>query len=140
MTARVPTRLELQLPRTPATPAIARRRLVERFAADLDNRALQDAELLTSELVTNAVLHGRGPIELTVLLDETHLTVDVTDHGNGFERPAREPRGLDAVGGQGLNIVDALANRWGIQPGRSRVWFELERHLPRLRAADQSVA
>jgi anti-sigma regulatory factor (Ser/Thr protein kinase) len=140
MSARAPIRLELQLPPTAHTPTVARRRLVERFGADLENHALHDAELLTSELVTNAVLHGRGPIELIALLDETHLTVDVTDHGGGFERTAREPRDLDAVGGHGLNIVDAVASRWGIQRGRSRVWFELERHQPRSGPVDRSVA
>lgn len=133
-------RLELQLLSTPHSPAVARRRLVERFGADLDSHALQDAQLLTSELVTNAVLHGRGPIELTMLLDETHLTVDVTDHGGGFERTARGPRALDAVGGHGLNIVDALASRWGIQDGSSHVWFELERHHRRPGPTDKSLA
>ncbi|MGN6867684.1 MAG: ATP-binding protein [Solirubrobacteraceae bacterium] len=140
MTAQAPTRLELQLLPTPHTPTVARRRLVERFGADLDSHALQDAQLLTSELVTNAVLHGRGPIELTMLLDETHLTVDVTDHGGGFERAARGPRALDAVGGHGLNIVDALASRWGIQHGSSHVWFELERHQRRPGPVDESLA
>ncbi|HSC02768.1 MAG TPA: ATP-binding protein [Solirubrobacteraceae bacterium] len=126
MTGYAPTRLELQLLPTSHTPGIARRRLVERFAPELDTDRLQDAMLLTSELVTNALIHGRGRIEVSALLDESRLTVDVTDQGDGFERVPRE-RGLDTVGGHGLYIVDALASRWGIHRGSSHVWFELER-------------
>jgi two-component sensor histidine kinase len=124
--------LELALRPTPQTPRIARRRLAERFAAQLGDDELQDAKLLTSELVTNAVLHGRGQIELTARLDENRLTVDVADEGHGFE-PAGLERPFDAVGGHGLNIVDTIASRWGIQAGSSHVWFELDRRGPRLR-------
>lgn len=130
MTADPPTRLELQLLPTPDTPWIARRQLADRFSAILDCNDLQDAKLLISELVTNAVIHGRGQIELRALLDENHLTVDITDQGDGFKRPAHE-WDLDAVGGHGLHIVDAVASRWGLYEGSSHVWFELERHGPR---------
>jgi anti-sigma regulatory factor (Ser/Thr protein kinase) len=99
---------------------------VEGFAADLDPRELEDARLLTSELVTNAVVHGRGGIELIALLDDARLTIEVTDHGEGFERTIH--RGdLNPLGGNGLNIVDALASRWGIDDGSSHVWVELAR-------------
>jgi anti-sigma regulatory factor (Ser/Thr protein kinase) len=92
---------------------------------------LEDARLLTSELVTNAVVHGRGAIGLSALLDEDRLMIEVIDEGDGFERTVRQ-HGLDAVGGNGLNIVDRLASRWGIHAGSSHVWFELERPGPRL--------
>ena len=124
-------RLELQLPRSEAAPAIARGRVVERFAGELDGQELANARLLTSELVTNALVHGRGAIELSAALDEDRLLVEVTDDGGGFERIMRE-HDFDAVGGHGLNIVDALASRWGIHEGNSHVWFELERPGPRL--------
>lgn len=121
-----PTRLELHLPPAPQTPGIARRRLTERFAAQLADDELRDAALLISELVTNAVLHGRGRIDLSARLDGDRLTVDVADQGNGFQRTSRKPD-VHAVGGHGLNIVDALASRWGIDKGTSHVWFELQR-------------
>lgn len=126
-----PARLELRLPRSEEAPEIARRRVVELFAGELGRRELEHARLLTSELVTNAVMHGRGAIELSAALDEDRLFVEVTDHGEGFERSMRK-RDFDAVGGNGLNIVDALASRWGIHEGSSHVWFELERPGPRL--------
>ena len=125
MSASVPDRLELHLSPTPHAPMIARRRVAERFASGLDNGELQNAKLLISELVTNAVMHGHGPIELLALLDESRLTVDISDRGEGFERPRHE-RDPDAIGGYGLNIVDALASRWGIHEGSSHVWFEIE--------------
>lgn len=108
--------------------------MVERFGEELDPRQLEDARLLTSELVTNAVVHGQGPVGLTALLDEDRLMIEVVDQGDGFERAVRE-RSVDAVGGKGLIIVDALASRWGIHAGSSHVWFELERPGPRLGTA-----
>jgi hypothetical protein len=80
--------------------------------------------------VTNAFVHGRGAICLSALLDEDRLMIEVTDEGEGLERVVREC-GLDAVGGNGLNIVDMLASRWGIHAGSSHVWFALERPGPR---------
>jgi anti-sigma regulatory factor (Ser/Thr protein kinase) len=127
----VSAQLELQLPTSEEAPEIARRRVVERFGAELDPRQMADARLLTSELVTNAVVHGRGKIGLSALLDEDRLVIEVTDEGAGFERTVRQ-HGSDAVGGNGLNIVDTLATRWGIHADSSHVWFELERPGPRL--------
>jgi anti-sigma regulatory factor (Ser/Thr protein kinase) len=127
----ISAQLELQLPTSEQAPAIARRRVVERFGAELDPVQLEDARLLTSELVTNAVVHGRGAIGLSALLDEDRLMIEVTDEGDGFERTVRQ-HGLDSVGGNGLSIVEMLASRWGIHPGGSHVWFELERPGPRL--------
>lgn len=94
----VSAQLALQLPTSEQAPEIARRRVVERFAAELDPVQLEDARLLTSELVTSAVVHGQGAIGLCALLDEDRLMIEVTDEGEGFERTVRQ-HGLDAVGG-----------------------------------------
>jgi hypothetical protein len=48
------------------------------------------------------------------------------DQGQGIEPIGRE-LDLDRVGGWGLDLVHALASRWGIHQGRSQVWFELRR-------------
>ena len=119
-------RLELELPRTREAPRLARQRLDEWLAADLSGQELDDAKLLATELVTNALLHGCGRIGLRSELDTDRLLVEVVDQGHGFERILRE-RDFDLIGGQGLNLVDALASSWGIHDGSSHVWFELER-------------
>jgi signal transduction histidine kinase len=122
----VSVRLDLQLPPCGDAPAIARRQMVKRFATELDGRLLEDARLLTSELVTNAVVHGRGTIQLHARAQQHRLIVDVADQGDGFAPTTRE-HAFDTVGGHGLHIVDSLASRWGIRAGGSHVWFELER-------------
>lgn len=114
-----------ELPRTREAPWLARQRLGEWVAADLDAGELADAKLLTSELVTNALIHGHGRIEIHAALDKNLLLVEVIDEGNGFERIVRE-QDFDRAGGRGLDLVDALASRWGIHEGSSHVWFELE--------------
>jgi anti-sigma regulatory factor (Ser/Thr protein kinase) len=129
-TALALVRVELRLAPTVQAPSIARSQLTEQFAHELEHDELEDAKLLSSELVTNAVVHGHGDIQLSALLDDVRLTVEVIDQGEGFERTAPES-GSGTVGGHGLNIVDALASRWGIQQGTSHIWFELERRRQR---------
>jgi anti-sigma regulatory factor (Ser/Thr protein kinase) len=120
-----------ELPRSSGVARTARAALVEWFAADLDEHMLARAQLLTSELVTNAYVHGQGAIRLRAALDVDRLLVEVTDEGGGFEREVGHGS-LDAVGGRGLRIVEADASRWGIHEGTTHVWFELERPGARL--------
>jgi anti-sigma regulatory factor (Ser/Thr protein kinase) len=120
-------RLGLELPRTPGSPGISRRWLEERFAAQLDDCELATAKLLISELVTNAVVHGRGRIGVRAWSEGDHVHVEVTDEGTGFVRVFRTP-GQDGRGGLGLAILDAEATRWGIgEDATTRVWFDLQR-------------
>jgi anti-sigma regulatory factor (Ser/Thr protein kinase) len=92
---------------------------------------LTDAELLVSELVTNALRHGDGQIMLRGAVDDDTLLVEVIDVGGGFEHELRR-RNFDDVGGWGLGVVDDLASRWGVHEGTTHVWFEIERPGPRL--------
>lgn len=133
------TKLGLKLPRTREAPRLARQRLAEWVRPDLDGPELDDAKLLVTELVTNAVVHGRGWIEIRAELDENRLLVEVVDQGQGFERIVRE-HDFDRVGGRGLNLVDALASRWGVHDGSGHVWFELERRGPRLGPAQKPAS
>ena len=124
--------LELELPRVTAASHLARRALrclcADRIARDL----LADAELMVSELTSNAVFHGRGNIiTLRAHLDEDRLFVEVTDAGSGFERVLRR-RDFEQVGGWGLDIVEEISSRWGVHEGTTHVWFELELPGPRL--------
>jgi anti-sigma regulatory factor (Ser/Thr protein kinase) len=123
--------LELELPGTRGV-ASAARRAIRRVCADrVDAVSLSDAELMTSELATNAHLHSQDPITLRVWLNEDRLLVEVIDQGNGFERTLRH-NDFGQVGGRGLEIVDRLSSRWGVHDGSSHVWFELELPGPRL--------
>jgi anti-sigma regulatory factor (Ser/Thr protein kinase) len=92
---------------------------------DLSPDTVSVAELALSEIVTNAVLHGRPPIEVHVEATASQLRVTVVDADPAVPR-ADETR-LDATGGRGLAIVAAVAGRWGCEAdaasGGKRVWF-----------------
>ena len=115
-----------QLHKAPDAPASARRFLDDALV-DQDCGRIDDARLLLSELVTNAVRHGEGagPIELAVRCEDRLLHVEVHDNGPGFappERTADSP--LDS--GWGLYLVRTLSDRWGVAAdGSDCVWFEL---------------
>ena len=81
-------------------------------------------ELLVSELVTNAVLHAHTEIELTVRDLGDCIRVEVSDDSPRL--PELHPAGL-TESGRGLQIVDALASRWGTEgrTGGKTVWFEV---------------
>jgi anti-sigma regulatory factor (Ser/Thr protein kinase) len=116
-------------------PGQARRIVARECARRVPQRALEDFELLVSELVTNRILHGAPGKDNTVLLDlriNSTLRCAVSDHGSGVGR--RDDRLSEAVnheraGGRpaGLRLVDRLANRWGshrTRTGGTRVWCE----------------
>jgi anti-sigma regulatory factor (Ser/Thr protein kinase) len=117
------------VPSRPAAFAEARR-FVRETAATAPRQVLDDAMLLTSELVTNAVRHG-GPssedtVELTVSIDARELRVSVRDRGPGFD-PDRLPEPTDN-GGWGLDLVRSLSSRWGVDPSDdgTDVWFAID--------------
>ncbi|MEN8652658.1 ATP-binding protein [Streptomyces sp. 21So2-11] len=87
----------------------------------------ETAELLTTELVTNALVHTEHDAELTVTLTAFKLRVEVRDF------VARHPTmhvavGDDGTHGRGLMLVQALADAWGVrgQGVGKVVWFELD--------------
>ena len=131
--------MEAELPRSPTAPGLARRMLSEAVVGELDGVELDRAKLLVSELVTNAVRHGRGKITLKGSLDQDKLRVEVIDEGSGFERVVRELE-FHELGGRGLGIVDAEASRWGVHEGTTHVWFEIERSGPRVGAENDPFA
>ena len=83
--------------------------------------------LLVSELVTNAVVHARGPICLTVHTDAHWVRIEVEDPGH--RRPVLRAATLDAVDGRGLLVVAKLATDWGteLRATHKVVWFEIAR-------------
>lgn len=118
---------EFVLPQAVDAPGVARRLVAGWFAPGLPDGTVDTAKLLVSELVTNAVIHGHGQVTLRAQILERRLLVDVIDEGDGFdcELPKRDFQ-APGVGGWGLRVVDAESSRWGLRPGRSHVWFELE--------------
>lgn len=81
--------------------------------------------LLLSELVTNALRHGRQPITITSEFDGGSIWFAVDDSGPGV--PQMMAGGIEAESGRGLRLVEELAGAWGCQPrddgsGKS-VWF-----------------
>jgi anti-sigma regulatory factor (Ser/Thr protein kinase) len=129
--------LTIRLTGGPTAPARARTALrsLDRTVADLRD----DVDLLVSELVTNAVLHaGADHVELHATADPAGVYIEVSDPGPGFDKDeARREPSLSGEGGYGLNIIDMVANRWGVKRNRSaRVWFEIDRESRTLASRD----
>jgi len=120
----MPDQLDLTLPRLETAGSLARCAIRSRFGEELERDRVSELSLVVSELVTNAVIHGRGAITLKIRVDGNGVYGEVIDEGGGFERDVRE-RGPDELNGRGLMIVDALSRRWGIHEGTTHVWFEL---------------
>jgi anti-sigma regulatory factor (Ser/Thr protein kinase) len=91
---------------------------------------VDDAVLLTSELVTNAVVHAGTPVVLTCKLADGSVEVAVSDgHPGRFvpEPAATQHSRAERTSGRGLLLPAALASAWGVTYGRSSkaVWFRL---------------
>ena len=113
----------------PADPESAReaRRFVAEFAARMSRpEVVETAQLLVSELVTNAVAHAGTRVEVECARTDEGLRVSVCDGSSLLPVPGR-PGAWDERG-RGLLLVDTLASRWGTDrhPDHGKaVWFEL---------------
>ena len=83
---------------------------------DLPAEVSDYAALLTSELVTNAVLHAATPMCVTLHILPDRIRIDVADGNPSF--PSIKDYGQDAATGRGLTLFDTLASNWGVQAGR----------------------
>jgi serine phosphatase RsbU (regulator of sigma subunit)/anti-sigma regulatory factor (Ser/Thr protein kinase) len=124
--------LRLSIPSSPHAPGRARR-AVEALSGSLDPTMLEQLKLLATELVTNSCRHAAAkgdPIGLVLSMDDDVVRLSVTDTGPGFTVP-EDAAGIEDEQGRGLFIVDALADRWGVDSkGGSRVWLELVTAAP----------
>lgn len=126
-------RVDLEFASERTAPGHARAELREAVAERLDETDLATLTLLTSEVVTNAVIHPGERAGETVGLRITsypdRVRVEVTDAGSGFEVGNLQPRPRD-YGGHGLVVVEGLSSRWGTArtgaQGGFCVWFELD--------------
>jgi anti-sigma regulatory factor (Ser/Thr protein kinase) len=121
------TTLAVQLASTAQAPYEARLLIRERLAEAMPATTLWDLLTVVTELVTNAVRHGRGGnIRIRLSIANGKISGEVENDGRGRVEP--QPIDLTSTSGLGLHIVGAIANRWRVFVGRStRVRFELLR-------------
>ncbi|MFI0941285.1 ATP-binding protein [Streptomyces sp. NPDC021020] len=115
-------------PPAPRTVGRARRFLVRQLAAWELTQLTDSAELIVSELVTNAITHAHPPYGhlIATRLERLESGVRIEVHDAGATRPERRRAAEDEESGRGLGLVDALTGgQWGVScrsgPGKA-VW------------------
>ncbi|MFJ8505647.1 ATP-binding protein [Streptomyces avermitilis] len=115
------------------------RRMVTAQLGDWNLEDLADtAELLVSEVVTNALCHTRGPLRLNLQVRGSQLRCEVEDTDPAG--PVRRVVDTDAEGGRGTELLDLLAEAWGstrTATGKT-TWFELLTQTPPLKGSPAS--
>lgn len=110
--------------------SVARRLVSElqrEHAGEISDEIAYDAEVVVSELVTNALLHGSAPVAVVVEVTSDHtLRVAVEDAGRAL--PVMPRDSTEAMTGRGLGLVASLARTWGVDPAGTGkvVWAELD--------------
>lgn len=120
------TRLDLE--HSVQAPRHARRFVTSALTAwGALNGSIERAELLVSELVSNAVLHATGPIRLVVEEIEGGRAFRIEVANSGAGEPRIRYAGPTDLSGRGLQLVDDLARGWGSSTtaGETSVWFEV---------------
>jgi anti-sigma regulatory factor (Ser/Thr protein kinase) len=127
--------VEVDLPSDPVS--VSRARHLVRDLLDAHGVAgdeLASALLAVSEIVTNAVIHAGTDVHVAAELAGARLRVSVSDRSP--ELPERRDPELQSPSGRGLRLVEAVADRWGVEragDGKT-VWFELRVQPPELLA------
>ena len=116
-----------RLPSDTASASVARRFIADVLRAwEVDTERLDVIMLLASEVVTNAVIHTAGSVEVRVRHDDDRVWIGVADEsGERFAQVGTS--GPEAASGRGLLVVDALSDAWGVEPSGigKVVWFEI---------------
>jgi anti-sigma regulatory factor (Ser/Thr protein kinase) len=121
--------LEVTVAAGVGAPATARAAVTAWISGHVSEAMLTDAQLLVGELVANSVRHADAPADATIRV-RAHVRVNalylaVEDRGNGGSITRRAPD-LEDGGGFGLNVVEVLSRRWGVnRDAGTRVWAEL---------------
>jgi len=101
------------------------RRLIRQVVDDVD--LAYSAQLVATELITNALLHGGGRAHVTVDPTASGVRIEVRDRNR--QAPLRAVESSDAMTGRGIDLVAHLAARWGVEPAGDTgkvVWAELD--------------
>jgi anti-sigma regulatory factor (Ser/Thr protein kinase) len=126
---RVTVRVEQRIRRRPVAAPRARALAAEALAQMPSGPEHDDVALVVTELIANAVRHGRGRhISFRLEADAGRVLVEV-ENRCWTTRPRRRPASLVQPSGRGLAIVAAMSHRWGVaeaRRGRARVWAQLE--------------
>ena len=125
-----PPDLELPLAHEPTAPRQARAEIRRLLGDRAPEDFAEDAQLLTSELVTNAVMYAPSEFSVSAWFVPTAgaLRVEVEDTTPVVPTP-KAPSAASHLGGRGLQLVAARAYDWGVdvRAGGKSVWFELRR-------------
>ena len=120
-----PTRMHLHLPPLPTSPAVARSLVQYACGSWRLDRVADQARLIISELVTNAVVHAGTELDVTVVFRRDFLFLQVRDRSVDLPR-ALGPESVSprAEHGRGLHLIDSLATSWGSSaaPDGKTVW------------------
>jgi anti-sigma regulatory factor (Ser/Thr protein kinase) len=118
-------RASLELPATTLSPRSARRFVAATLPRWGAVGAVERAELIVSELVTNVIRHPSTACRLVLAQNDGRLRIEVVDFGAGGAI-RRHPQ-IDEVNGRGLLLVEAMADRWGaVRDGDEHtVWCEI---------------
>jgi anti-sigma regulatory factor (Ser/Thr protein kinase) len=114
-------------------PKAASVRTARLFTADVlgddgvESSVIELAVLLVSELVTNAAVHARSGVRMTVHVDSHWVRIEVEDEGPG--EPVMGTLTPNQLKGRGLAVVDRLSTDWGadMHDDHKVVWFEIAR-------------
>ncbi len=118
------TSRHLDLDPVPSSVGIARS-FVRESLTDVDEDSQEVAVLLTSELVTNAILHARTPLQVGVLVDVRRALICVADRLPAGPELTPRPHSHDRPGGRGLALLADLSEDWGTTSyaAGKTVWF-----------------
>ncbi len=120
------TPVVLDLPHSTRSPARARSFVRAHCTGWGLDHLLDSAELVVTELVTNAVVHAQTQCQVRLMRSGTRLRVEVLDGGGGS--PDMQFAGKDDERGRGMLLVSMLSGAWGVDSGDDggkRVWADL---------------
>jgi anti-sigma regulatory factor (Ser/Thr protein kinase) len=120
--------IRMRLDREPDSAGHARQAVEDCLRIDTPTETMQNAVLLTSELVTNAMAHTVSAGELVAYYSQLGKRLRIEVRDNSPVLPRMQDDSTERVGGVGLRLVNTLASDWGTTPTATgkTVWFELK--------------